>query len=64
MSDAAFNAAIERIDRESKANQEAADEQRSRVDELEMSGAISKEQADARKCGYRPERRATGKELG
>jgi hypothetical protein len=32
VSDAAFNAAIERIDRESKANQEAADEQRSRVD--------------------------------
>ena len=50
VSDAAFNAAIERIDRESKANQEAADEQRSRVDELEMSGAISKEQADARKA--------------
>ena len=63
VSDAAFNAAIERIDRESKANQEAADEQRSRVDELEMSGAISKEQADARKAAITQKEEQREKEL-
>lgn len=63
VSDAAFNAAIERIDRESKANQEAADEQRSRVDELEMSGAISKEQADARKAAIAQKEEQREKEL-
>lgn len=63
VSDAAFNAAIERIDRELKANQEAADEQRSRVDELEMSGAISKEQADARKAAIAQKEEQREKEL-
>ena len=63
VSDAAFNAAIELIDRESKANQEAADEQRSRVDELEMSGAISKEQADARKAAITQKEEQREKEL-
>ena len=63
VSDAAFNAAIERIDRESKANQEAADEQRSRVDVLEMSGAISKEQADARKAAIAQKEEQREKEL-
>lgn len=63
VSDAAFNAAIERIDRELKANQEAADEQRSRVDELEMSGAISKEQADARKAAITQKEEQREKEL-
>ena len=63
VSDAAFNAAIERIDRESKANQVAADEQRSRVDELEMSGAISKEQADARKAAIAQKEEQREKEL-
>lgn len=63
VSDAAFNAAIERIDRESKANQEAADEQRSRVDELEMSGAISKKQADARKAAIAQKEEQREKEL-
>lgn len=63
VSDAAFNAAIERIDRESKVNQEAADEQRSRVDELEMSGAISKEQADARKAAITQKEEQREKEL-
>ena len=63
VSDAAFNAAIERIDRESKANQEAADEQRSRVDELEMSGAISKAQAAARTAAITQKEEQREKEL-
>lgn len=40
---------IEKLDEESEANQEWRDEEAERIDRLEESGAISKEQADARK---------------
>lgn len=40
---------IDKLDEESEANQEWRDEEAERIDRLEESGAISKEQADARK---------------
>mgnify|MGYP002540781983 FL=1 len=47
---ALFESAQNRLDAESEANQEWADEQRQRIEDLEESGAISKEQANARKA--------------
>lgn len=44
-----FEISLSRLDAEAEANQEWADEQTERVEKLEESGAISKEQADARK---------------
>ena len=41
---------LEKLDEESEANQEWRDEEAERIDRLEESGAISKEQADARKA--------------
>lgn len=40
----------DKLDEESKKNEEWADNERERIEELEESGAISKEQADARKA--------------
>lgn len=44
-----FEISLSRLEAEAEANQEWADEQTERVEKLEESGAISKEQADARK---------------
>lgn len=41
---------LNKLDEESEANQDWADEEAARIDRLEESGAISKEQADARKA--------------
>ncbi len=58
-----FKVALEPLDEESKANQEWADEQRQRVEELEESGAISKEQANARKAAIDAQEEQREKEL-
>ena len=60
---ALFESAQNRLDDESKANQEWADEQRQRIEDLEESGAISKEQADARKAAVDAQEEQREKEL-
>lgn len=48
-----FELSLSRLEAESEANQEWADEQTERVEKMEESGAISKEQAEARKEAIR-----------
>ena len=60
---ALFESAQNRLDAESEANQEWADEQRQRIEDLEESGAISKEQANARKAAVDAQEEQREKEL-
>ena len=50
LSDNLFDSQLSQLDEESNANQRWADEERDRIEELEESGVISREQADARKA--------------
>lgn len=45
-----FEAKLKKLDEESEENEEWAEEEKERIDRLEESGAISKEEADARKA--------------
>ncbi|MGN0044332.1 hypothetical protein [Alistipes indistinctus] len=61
--DGLFKSSLNRLEKESEANEEWAEEQRERVDELEEAGAISKEQADARKAAIDSKEEERAKEL-
>lgn len=54
---------IDKLDEESEANQEWRDEEAERIDRLEESGAISKEQADARKAAIDDQAQAREEEI-
>ena len=54
---------LQDLEEESKANQEWADEETERIDRLEESGAISKEQADARKAAIDDQAEAREREI-
>lgn len=54
---------LSKLEEESTANQEWAEEQRERVEELEEAGAISKEQADARKAAIDAKEKQREEEL-
>lgn len=54
---------LEKLDKESEANQEWRDEEAERIDRLEESGAISKEQADARKAAIDDQAEAREEEI-
>lgn len=58
-----FELSLSRLEAESEANQEWADEQTERVEKMEESGAISKEQAEARKEAIRQKSEEREKEI-
>lgn len=58
-----FELSLSRLEAESEANQEWADEQTERVEKLEESGVISKEQAEARKEAIRQKEEEKEKEI-
>ena len=58
-----FELSLSRLEAESEANQEWADEQTERVEKMEESGAISKEQAEARKEAIRQKSEEKEKEI-
>lgn len=58
-----FELSLSRLEAESEANQEWADEQTERVEKLEESGVISKEQAEARKEAIRQREEEKEKEI-
>lgn len=63
LSSGLFDMEINRLDAESEAKQESADKEREQIEELEESGAISKEQADARKKAVDEQQQTREKEL-
>jgi hypothetical protein len=60
---ALFEADIQRIEDEEKANNEAGDKEIKRIEELEETGSISKEEAEARKRAAEDKTAAKEKEL-
>lgn len=58
-----FELSLSRLEAESEANQEWADEQTERVEKMEESGVISKEQAEARKEAIRQKEEEKEKEI-
>jgi hypothetical protein len=58
-----FELSLSRLEAESEANQEWTDEQTERVEKMEESGAISKEQAEARKEAIRQKSEEREKEI-
>lgn len=58
-----FEISLSRLEAEAEANQEWADEQTERVDKMEESGAISKEQAEARKEAISQKEKEREKEI-
>lgn len=60
---ARFENQLKALDEESEANQEWADEETERIERLEESGAISKEQAEARKAAIDDQAQAREEEI-